>query len=102
MGKETAKYTVDDLRKHVLDDAVELMGTVGIVTPLTTRIIEAPAQLLLRRLLTRHVILVLDRLHAKAGQGQTGITASIDGILKAVAEASQLSAAEVNGFKTRR
>jgi hypothetical protein len=58
--------TVDDLRKHVLDDAVELMETLGIVTPLvTTANISAPAQLLLRRLLARHVILVLTRLHAK-------------------------------------
>jgi hypothetical protein len=95
--------TVDDLRKHVLDDAVELMETFGIVTPLvTTTKIATPAQLLLRRLLTRHVILVLTRLHAKAGKGQTGITASIDGVLEAVAKASQLSPTEVDRFKMRR
>ena len=95
--------SVDDLRKHVLDDAVELMETVGIVTPLvTTANISAPAQLLLRRLLSRHVILVLTRLHAKAGKGQTGITASIDGVLEAAAKASELSPAEVGGFKIRR
>jgi hypothetical protein len=58
--------TINDLRKHVLDDAVELMETLGIVTPLaTSAAIVAPAQLLLRRLLTGHVVLVLTRLHAK-------------------------------------
>ncbi len=37
---------MDDLRKHVLDDAVELMETLGIVTPLvTTANNSAPAQL---------------------------------------------------------
>ncbi len=36
---------MDDLRKHVLDDAVELMETLGIVTPLvTTANNSAPAQ----------------------------------------------------------
>src|SRR5579863_324516 len=95
--------TVDDLRKHVLDDAMELMETLGIVTPsVTTAKITAPAQLLLRRLLTRHVLLVLTRLHANAGKGQTGITASIDGVLEAVANASQLTTTEIDSFKTRR
>lgn len=97
--------TINDLRKHVLDDAVELMETLGIVTPLaTSAAIVAPAQLLLRRLLTGHVVLVLTRLHEKAGKGQTGITASIDGILEAVAvaKASQLNPTEIDGFKARR
>jgi len=95
--------TVDDLRKHVLDDAVELMETAGIVTSLvTTANIVAPAQLLLRRLLPRIVILVLTRLHAKAGTGHTGTTASIDGVLDAVSTTSQLSPTEIAGFKTRR
>jgi hypothetical protein len=95
--------TVDDLRNHVLDDAVELMETLGIVTPLvTTATITAPAHLLLRRLLARHVILVLTRLHAPAGTGRSGITASINGVLDAAAKTSLLSTAEVDAFKTRR
>lgn len=94
--------TVDDLRKHVLDDASELIETFGIVTPLASANVTAPPQLLLRRLLTRHVILVLTRLHAKAGAGRTGITASIDSVLEAIAKASQLSPAEIDGFKKRR
>jgi len=96
--------TEDDLRKHVLDDAVELMETLGIVTPSVTTAanINAPAQLLLRRLLTRHVLLVLTRLHANAGKGQTGITASIDSVLEAAANASRLTPAEIDRFKARR
>ena len=45
---------------------------------------------------------MLTRLHAKAGKGQTGITASIDGVLEAVAKASKLNPAEIDGFKKRR
>jgi hypothetical protein len=94
---------VDDLRNHVLDDAIELMETLGVVTPLvTTAHVKTPAQLLLRRLLARHVILVLTRMHASAGTGRSGITASIDGVLEATAKTSLLSVAEINQFKTRR
>lgn len=94
--------TVDDLRSHLLDDAVELMETLGIVTPLVTTVnVKTPAQLLLRRLLTRHVILVLTRMHARAGTGRSGITASIDGVLEAAAKASMLSVAEIEKFKTQ-
>jgi hypothetical protein len=95
--------TVDDLRNHLLDDAVELMETLGIVTPLvTTTHVKTPAQLLLRRLLARHVILVLTRMHAAAGTGRSGITASIDGVLEAAAKASLLSVAVIDNFKMRR
>jgi hypothetical protein len=95
--------TVDDLRNHLLDDAIELMETLGIVTPLvTTANVKTPAQLLLRRLLARHVILVLTRMHATAGTGRSGITASIDGVLEAAAKNSLLSATEISQFKTRR
>lgn len=94
--------TVDDLRRHVLDDALELIETLGIVTPLATANVTAPPQLLLRRLLVRHVVLVLTRLHAKAGTGKTGITASIDGVLGSHCEASPLSPAEIDEFKKRR
>jgi hypothetical protein len=43
-------------------------------------------------------VLVLARLHAKAQNGSTGVTASIDGVLKA----SQLEPAEIREFKLRR
>lgn len=95
--------TVDDLRNHVLDDAIELMETLGVVTPLVTSMnVKTPAQLLLRRLLARHVILVLTRMHAMAGTGRSGVTASIDGVLEAAAIASLLSPAEIQVLKLRR
>jgi hypothetical protein len=94
--------TVDDLRDHLLDDAIELMQTLAIVTPLTTTANpETPVQSVLRRLLSRHVILVLTRMHAEAGTGPSGITASIDGVLEAAAN-TLLSAAQIDHFKTRR
>jgi hypothetical protein len=96
--------TVDDLRKHVLDDAIELMETLGVVTPLVTTLnVEmTPAQLLLRRLLARHVILVLTRLHAAPGIGRSGTTASIDSVVEAAGKSSLLSPAEIDEFKRRR
>lgn len=95
--------TVDDLRSHVLDDAAELMETLGIVTPLvTTSNVTAPAQLLLRRLLARHAILVLTRLHAVPGTGRSGTTASIDSVLDAAGRCSLLSVSEITCFKERR
>jgi hypothetical protein len=37
--------TVDDLRDHLFDDAIELMQTLAIVTPLTTIAnLKTPAQ----------------------------------------------------------
>jgi hypothetical protein len=48
--------TVDDLRRHVLDDTIELIQTVGIVSPLVTDAnISDPAKLMLRKLLSRRV-----------------------------------------------
>jgi len=94
--------TLSDLRRHVLDDAVELLETLGVVEPLATSAnVVSPGHLLLRRLLTRHVLLVLTRLHARKGKGPSGLTASIDGVLEA-AQVSQLSRAQVDSFGNRR
>jgi hypothetical protein len=95
--------TLDELRKHVLDDAIELIEVLGVVTPLVTAAdVRDPAKLLLRRLLARHVILVLTRLHAPAGTGRSGVTASIDSVLNAAAGSSLLSTTAADQFKMRR
>jgi hypothetical protein len=67
----------------------------------TNAAITLPSHLLLRRLLTRNVLLVLTRLHATAAKGRTGIAASIDGVLDA-AQGSLLDAAKAEAFKNRR
>jgi hypothetical protein len=95
--------TVDDLRKHVTDDAFELMATVCLVTPLVTGArISDPTKLLLRRVLSRHVVLVLTRMHAHAGTGPTGVTASIQGVLDALRAGSRHRPAEIDAFTLRR
>ena len=102
MSDEVAIKAVEDLRKHVIDDALELIESLGIVTPLVTHNISVPTQRFFRRLLTRNVILVLTRLHARSGKGPTGVTASIDAVLEAATKSAQMRAAEVDGFRTRR
>jgi hypothetical protein len=96
--------SIDDLRKHVTDDAFQMMATVGLVTPLHTEDlrISDPRKLLLRRILSREVALILTRLHFKAGTGPTGVTASIDGVLDALHLARSLAPCVIDGFKTRR
>jgi hypothetical protein len=95
---------LDDLRKRMTDDAFELMATVGLVTPLVTGEVHPlnEPQLLLRRVLSRHVVLVLTRLHARAGTGRSGVTASIDALLDALPASSLLTPGAVAAFKTRR
>jgi hypothetical protein len=95
---------IDDLRKRVTDDVFEMTATVGLVTPLVTGEVRSPnpPQLLLRRVLSRHVVLVLTRLHAKAGAGRSGVTASIDALLNALRASSILPPDMITGFNARR
>ncbi len=96
--------SVDQIRKRVTDDPFELMAVVGLVTPLVTGECQSPSapQLLMRRVLSRHVVLVLTRLHAKPGTGRSGVTASIETLLKALAKSSLLPAGKIDGFRARR
>ncbi len=80
--------TVEHIRQHVIEDAADLMSLLGLLDPIITlpRLKEADdiahASRLLRKLLTRDLILIVCRLHEPADQrGQTGITASIDSLL---------------------
>lgn len=80
--------TIEDIRSHVLEDAADLISTVGVVGPLISsdslkkfgRDREQVAWFL-RKLLTRNVLLIVTRLHESSISGRTGETASIDALL---------------------
>ncbi len=84
--------TVEHIRQHVIEDAGDLISLVGLLDPVVTatRLREADeiahASRLLRKLLSRDLILILCRLHEVADHGPTGITASIDVLLDYAAE----------------
>jgi hypothetical protein len=96
--------TIDDLRKHVFDDAFEMMETIGVVGPLViSGDIISPTKRFLRRVLARHVVLVLNRLYDKANAaGRTGVTASIEGLLAAMEKSPQFSEDTIKKLKTKR
>ena len=79
--------TVEHIRQHVLEDAADLISLVGLLDPvvIASRLKDADdiahASRLLRKLLSRDLILILCRLHEIAERGPTGITASIDSLL---------------------
>lgn len=79
--------TVEHIRQHVIEDAADLISLVGLLDPVitATRLKDADdiahASRLLRKLLSRDLILILCRLHEVADRGPTGITASIDTLL---------------------
>ena len=100
---------LSDIEKHVLDDAVELIASVGIANPLmhTTLLYvmqgdEQKVAHFLRRILGRHVVLVLTRLHEPKGGGKTGETASIDSYLHYAEAEGSLSAIEAARFRSKR
>jgi hypothetical protein len=80
--------TVEHIRQHVIEDAADLISLLGLLDPIITlpRLKEADdialASRLLRKILSRDLILIACRLHELPDQkGQTGITASIDSLL---------------------
>ena len=80
--------TIEHIRQHVIEDVTDLMSLVGLLEPVITlpRLKQADdiahSGRLLRKILSRDVILILCRLHESADQkGSTGITASIDSLL---------------------
>jgi hypothetical protein len=98
-----------ELEKHVLDDAIELIASVGVGNPLmhTTRLHEMAGTdkevaIFLRSVLGRHVVLVLTRLHALKGPGPTGETASIDSYLDHAETEGRLPAAKGDEFRYQR
>jgi hypothetical protein len=95
--------SVDDLRKHVLEDAIELAETIGLVRPLVTQNIVEPAKKFLRRVLAGHVVLVLFRLYDQANPtGSRGVTASINGLLDALEKApGSLTPDDIKKFRAK-
>lgn len=79
--------TVEHIRQHVIEDAGDLISLMGVTDPLIAsgRLHDADdkahAGRLLRRLLSRNLVLVICRLHEKADNGRTGQTASIDALI---------------------
>lgn len=65
--------TFQAARKHVLDDTVELVRTLGMATPLAGAPLEESqgVERYFRSLLARHVILVVLRLHEQPTTGRT-------------------------------
>jgi hypothetical protein len=87
-GKMDCVITIEHIRQHVIEDVADLMSLVGLLEPVITlpRLKQADdiahSGRLLRKILSRDVILILCRLHESADQkGSTGITASIDSLL---------------------
>jgi hypothetical protein len=101
--------TVKDIERHVLDDAVELIASVGLANPLMhTPLLfqmegdEKEVASFLRGLLGRHVVLVVTRLHAPTGVGKTGENACIESYLHYAEIEGLLSAAEADAFRSKR
>jgi hypothetical protein len=95
--------TLDDLRRHVLDDASELARTIGMAGPLFRTWLGDPekhaAESFLRRILARQVVLVVARMHEPAcSKGKTGVTASLPGLLTTAVAESVLHAAEKDQY----
>jgi hypothetical protein len=93
---------VDDLRKHVLDDTIELVETIGVVRPLVMGNIVDPTIKFLRRVLAHHVVFVLCRLYDQANTtGRTGVTASINGLLAMEKSPGSLTPDHIEELRTK-
>ena len=97
-----------EIEKHVIDDAVELVATLGVATPLIRPLayeVDEERQKVarfLRATLSRHVILVATRLHAPKGTGPTGETASINSYLYYAEAEDALTSAQADEFRSKR
>ncbi|MGO8841258.1 MAG: hypothetical protein ACLQF1_09040 [Methyloceanibacter sp.] len=96
--------TLQEIRKHVLDDADEVTATTGMVVPLLRAQIDAGEAFaphrFLRRLFARHVILILMRLHEEPGKKRVGETASIASLLERATADEKLSPEEAEEFQS--
>lgn len=96
--------TLNEFRRHILDDAGELAQTTGIATPLMNNDLDGEGQRVarfLRASLSRHTALVVLRLYDPPGDGRTGPTASITAALNAAASEGILRTCEIDEFKER-
>jgi nucleotidyltransferase/DNA polymerase involved in DNA repair len=95
--------SVDELRKHVLDDTLELAATTGILAPLIEATLVPDKEVHFvpgfpRQHLAQHLALVVTRLHEKPGVGKTGVTASIQALLEHARDAARLSPEQCDIF----
>jgi len=109
MALQKSAVTLSDIERHVIDDAIELIATVGVGNPLMhTHAIHAMhsdrqrVALFLRQTLGRQAILIGTRLHAPKGSGKTGETASIESYIHYAETENVLSTADANGFRALR
>jgi hypothetical protein len=95
----------DDIRNHVLDDAAELAATTGLVAPLMEAMFVSDNDetlSFLRRLLIRHVALVVTRVHDRPGSGNVGAKASIEALLQEARAQGRISPDQFDHFDRRR
>jgi hypothetical protein len=97
--------SVDQLRKHVIDDVLELAATTGMLVPLIDADLnttdEAHAALrFLRQHLVRHVALIVTRLHDDISrqEGPIGSLASIPVLVECARSASRLSGERADAY----
>lgn len=100
--------TLADIEKHLLDDAKDLMATIGMTHPLMGIVSEylpdeqnRKAYLYLRGTLAKTVVLILCRLFDRS-LGRTGITASIQTYLELARDEGFLSQAAFVDLECRR
>jgi len=101
--------TVNQLRKHVFDDALELAAATGMLAPLVEVSLtddEMPGDinpvLFIRRQLLLQVTLALTRMYDKPQEGRTGTTASIEALLDAAESEGRLTAQLSSSFREQR
>src|SRR3990172_8214146 len=94
--------TLDDIRRHVLDDAQEIAAVAGLVTPLLETDFdetEFAVERFLRQFMCRYLPLILTRLYASPQKnGRTGHTACISALLDTARDAGNLSARDYERF----
>jgi hypothetical protein len=104
--EERQMASVDDLWKHVFDDALELAASTGMLLPLIDTQLDKNEELhqplfFLRHQLAMHLALVVTRLHDKPrDDGRIGATASIEALLRHAHKEGRLSPEMLDHFST--
>ena len=92
-----AMASVNELRRHVFDDALDLAACAELVAPLvnlpmgTGMAVSVDPVGFIRRQFTLQMVLLVVRMHEQPREGQTGTTASIQALLDAAALEGRVS-----------
>jgi hypothetical protein len=99
-----SRASFEEIRKHVLDDAVELVRITGLVAPMVDTSLDPDTTFFfLRSVLFRSATLTVCRLHdPPCWKGQTGATASIEALLNIASSDNRLLPSEARDFDARR